>query len=363
VERHLIKPWTGFALTLVAMLMIPVIYLQAWDSVRTVTLANQFVSTGNPDYAFIGHSYTGSRIDVATLESQLDGQHAALVWGVSAGPDIWYLMLKNNIVASGETPKYVFTFFSGNQLDAEPAGTTSRRQIANLLQFSGLYEPEYDALFDEVGLRHRLIQYTEIVFPTRSLPSKVTDELARATGYGLTHPSSVPKILDPTTVLQAIFSGGSDKRIFDEFGTRESWHNYVKFKDQMSLELTDKELRKNQNDAPGAQIARAEGAIKTGLSPAFINLGLDLAAEHGITWVFVRARLQPLEDGSPRHELEREYVEGLEDWLTSRGAILIDLSERDDISDEWFSDDFHTFGHQPEYTEWFYQEFKDQFFN
>jgi len=336
------------------------VYLQSWDSLRTATPTSLVDWTGTPEYAFIGHSYTGSRIDVQTLESHLDGVHAALVWGVSAGPDIWYLMLKNRIIAKDSHPKYVFTFFSGNQLTVEPKPATNQRQLGNLLRNRGLYEPEYDAVFRDVDLRYRLTKYVEIVFPTRSLPAKTTNELARAFGYGLVDPLSVPQVLDPTTVGRSIASG---EPAFGQFIQREPWIDYINFKEQMSQILTDKVLRTDLPDTGGTESTSAELVVRGGLGTQFLAMGIDLAVKNEIQWVFVRSRLRPNPDGSLRQTLSDEYLENLEKLLTSHGAIFIDLSERTDISDDWFSDDFHTFGHEPEYTEWFYREFKDQFFN
>lgn len=176
--------------------------------------------------------------------------------------------------------------------------------------------------------------------------------------YGLVEPLAVPRLLNPLVIFQAF---AAKVPVFDRFVARDSWHSYVSFKDEMNQLLSGQVLRQDQSDAPGAQLVDAGSPARKGDGSGFLPLILDLSAENGIQWVFIRERLRPNPDGTQRDVTSQEERDALRDWLTSHGALYFDFSDRADIPGDWFSDDFHMFGHQPEYTEWFYQQFRDMF--
>src|SRR5262245_36328887 len=69
-----------------------------------------------PDYVFFGDSMLYTRIAPARLSALLGGRRVRLFATGGSGSALWYLQLRNYVVASGSHPERVFIFFRDRDL-------------------------------------------------------------------------------------------------------------------------------------------------------------------------------------------------------------------------------------------------------
>ena len=339
------------------MIVVPVAVLQIWDELKTDVAATDVSWDRPPDIVFVGHSYTGSRIDSELLESLLGDEAVSVFWTPQSGPDIWYLMLKNRVIFNGARPKLVITFFEDDQMTRALSEPRNNRQALNRIQNMTEWEPEYDAMFKSVGIRERIRHGANALFPTKETPNLVTIETARMSGLLLVEPAATfGAILRKIPVVN---------KLTESVGSGKS---YVDLKLEMENGLTELKLLTELSTSPissllpGASETRraVNWECDSGLTSdatfcaeqSFIPKILEMGDEYGFKMVFIRARTRQISQFN-------DYMADLSLWVESNGALFYDLSEREDIKDEWFSDGPHTFGHESEYTQFFYDEFSE----
>ena len=91
-----------------------------------------------PHYVLIGNSYLGSRVDRRLLRKLIAPRRASLISRGGTHPAHWYLHFKNDVIASGVSPKRVIFFFRGTTLTLP-----SRRGLVRSWEYDE-YSHEYE---------------------------------------------------------------------------------------------------------------------------------------------------------------------------------------------------------------------------
>lgn len=237
---------------------------------------------------------------------------------------------------------YAVALFNGYQLIASPNRPQTEFQKQGVFQNKTGYHAEYKSTFRDVGTRESLAQVGDLFFPTRALPTPVSDELARIAGTMLVNPAIFPGMI----AAKVPMTGGNSRN--------SSLETYVDLKTQLIKTLTELPLRldaasdgSGRTDAQPSRLSdsasgiclKPEGSttIEKCATESFLPLILDLSEENGIQWVFIHAYINPNLNGThdaAEPEVTAEYMATLGAWLAERNEFLIDLRDQRDIPAE-----------------------------
>ncbi len=101
-----------------------------------------------PDFVFVGDSLLGYSVDQPTLESELHGRKAELLWHGGAASAAWYLYLKNFVAGAGVHPRRVFMFIHDDVL-TDPQFRTTGKYAQSLQRLARGDEPLVRQLTEE----------------------------------------------------------------------------------------------------------------------------------------------------------------------------------------------------------------------
>ena len=260
----------------------------------------------NPDYVIIGDSMAG-RVSVERLAEVSHGIVGPLLQFAS-GPAYWYLVLKNQVVASGVHPQWVFVFFRDTNLTDVmfrldgPYRTYLDRVALDL-------EPELNTVVGRrtAGPWRRVYQWTDAAY----------------------HVARTRQWLEPVlTAWPARLIGGPPpgpdhllERVNQAFALEH-------LRTMAQADLEDIDVR--------------EADFAAHVNESVLPLMLSLARTHGLRLGFVRVMRRPQQGRPPAQppELVR-YTRDLRNYLGSNGAVLFDDNDVSELAALPYEDGDH----------------------
>lgn len=244
-----------------------------------------------PHVVVLGNSMAGTRIHEKTLDRLLAPRRSVVITMGGSRMGVWYLMLKNYVIASGAKPDRVIVFFRHTELtDLTLRPSMDRWQIDRT-------SPELDPVVER-----RL----------SPLPGHPVRRLSRKLG------EEVP--------LQRL------KELIDDPAGRFAYWTLARLVPGLQSETLPKlvnapfrlrNLRAAAATAPDDEIPPVGAVVETSLLPPMI----ELANEYGIGLSFVRIRSQSVANGESESPQSRRYLRNLKAWIEQRGATLIDMTD------------------------------------
>ncbi|HEY5893788.1 MAG TPA: hypothetical protein VIT91_11205 [Chthoniobacterales bacterium] len=282
--------------------------------------------TRQPDFFMIGNSMLDSRIDVPCLE-KLSGMTFLPIVRHGSASAIWYLILKDLIVASDTHPRGVIIFFRNREL-TRPQHHTSGRNANFIRSLRQPREPVLDQLapssaaFDgsPVG---RLRAFFAVCYPMRQ--GLELDQKIRNLAMDLT-PSDLGKRARRAELDQVFAVGNLDV----EGGADPVAGNGV------DGTVQDADDSMAGDDASGTSL------YADNPEESFLPHMLDLATKASTKLYFYRVKEKPDSNGNvERSPNDIAYSEKLGAYLEKHGAVLIDESPDRSIPASIYSDGTH----------------------
>ncbi len=285
-------------------------------------VAIEELRTGNPEWVFIGDSMLGTRIDPIQMGriSSTGDQVVSFLYHAATGPAWWYLAFKNQLAASGVTPRATFIFF----------------RDTNLTDTMFRLEGHYGHALDEVA--------------TASEPE--LDRLVAQHRKGAWHRAH--RLADNAYQANVATSW------MEPFIRR--W--FVRWKDPRPGAIAQFEWNLDQAFAVdnirydvGADMANTDTAetpdFHRDLPTSVLPLITDLARRHGLTVCFVRVQRRPVGNRPPEQSPALvQYVADLRAWLEANGALFHDDTGDPELTLDLYEDGDHV-GDRQRYTEIF----------
>lgn len=294
-------------------------WIAAYEHVRNVTdlTGTPFetaIATQQPKLVLIGDSILNSAVDAEQLTHELGVP--CYRFGIQGSASaLWYLMLKQGVIASGHKPAYVVILFRDVYLTV-PEWRTNSRYRGTLNYFDKdrdplLVELAYDPPTNPVRdfLRHHWSLY--------QVRGEVRDRVER-----LLREQAIASILGSTEVE---VDGAVDKAFADE--------------------AMDKALLTKAQESAGVpldQLPYFEFDVQ--VAHSFLPHMIRLAQDAGIQLICVRSRTRRelpsviATEGTPEvaKVLIPKYVEELRAYLDAHGVPLVDLSHEDRLGIEHY---------------------------
>jgi hypothetical protein len=266
-----------------------------------------FLTRLQPEYVLIGNSMVGTRFDEATLRRLLR-PHALSVMGANGAKSaVWYLMLKNLVIASGSHPR-VLLFFRDQEL------TTPRERA--------------------VGAEHERVERVALDSePTveRKLAPPRREPIARFEWYRERFAPLIRLRRKTEPLLDAVAV----------FFSRLSWPepDPERRKSRINELFALGNLRGGNGPAEPAPVVRL--AFKDVVDESFLPDICALAKEHAIALSFVRIRTRRAAEGQPETPFDRQYKADLERYVRAFGAEFYDMYDATWESIDMFGDGDH----------------------
>ncbi|MBF0447476.1 MAG: hypothetical protein HQL67_04680 [Magnetococcales bacterium] len=289
----------------------------------------------NPDYVFVGSSVLLSRLDVDYFNQLLSGQSGYILGDFGAPSALWYLYLKNSLIASNIRPKTVFIFFRNTALTNPIEGASSlfiREKIdKNALE----HEPIYDRVMGyHKTFIHSLGEWFVWLYPIQEHWQKSlkwqTDSIGFLFGLpGYAH-YKWQTIFNPNLV------------------SSEQRQEFVQARAQLSTQInqqifTARNIRDQQDRIHQVESGQSLTDFKKRLPLSFLPEMVRLGKEAGLKLVLVRIQTRPhldgtLGDDSP--EFNR-YRDDLAEYAAQQGVGFHDFSHDPNITRTMYKDGSH----------------------
>ena len=246
-----------------------------------------------PEVVLIGDSVLGGSIDPALFAREIGVNDVQLLWNGGAASAAWYLLLKNNVVASGIHPRLVCIFFRERMLtDATFRTTPTYRRFLESIRHEK--EPVYrDILHDDETEEERILgRLVDWLYPLNSRRHVQAEKISR--------------------LAFRVAAGGSRigrlrRRVNETF-------DVAKLRDEVMDESTELSGAKAEEFNPDPQHSFLPHIVAT-------------AKQAGVPLCFVRQKRYPQPDGTvPQSESLQRYIAQLRNWLESQGCTFIDLT-------------------------------------
>lgn len=271
------------------------------------------IRTERPDFFMIGNSMLDSRIDVSCIE-QLSGMTFLPIVRHGSASAVWYLLLKNLIVASDVRPRGVIIFFRNRELTRPQHHTTGRN--ANFIRsLRQRREPVLDPFITANQARdgwpvEQVRAFLKACYPIQG--AFELDQQIRNLAMDLT-PLGLGKRARRTEMDQVFVVGN----------------------------LTEDSTTQSSDDAmtdDGPEASR----FPDNPEESFLPHMLELAAKASTKLYFYRVKEKPDRDGNvPRSQNDVAYANKLRAYLEKHGAVLIDESPDRSIPATVYADGTH----------------------
>ncbi|MBF0339356.1 MAG: hypothetical protein HQL95_00155 [Magnetococcales bacterium] len=337
-------------------LLPPVLLAPRSDASRFDATHRQQLLQLQPDYVFIGSSALISRIDPGVLAERRHGEKGYILGEVGSLSSLWYLWLKNSLIASGVTPKAVFVFFRDLELTS-PADETNT--LINQEKIARHLLPDDDRFF--AVLNHhktwvdRLREWLRRVYPIQ--------ESWRVQGQWLLESLGMLFALPGYPEYQW------NRLVHPERATPEAMTAAYQGRKAFKARLADEIF-----SAANQRVARPKESYRTSTidhydfaarkERSFLPEMIRLAAGAHLKLVFVRVEHQPNQDGSPQHppKVLVNYLAGLAAYLREQGVGYHDFDQDPAFSWELYLDAGHIKPqHMRFYTEHFLEKLGEFF--
>ncbi len=283
------------------------------------------IRKSKPDYVFIGHSMTFTRISPDAFPSL--GASAEVIIQDPSVFGTWFLALKNYVIASKHRPKMVFTFFRDAELTTTGWSMTALHlwQIERYRHFD---EPVFERLafpngypFSErvLGATRRFYSDAKSYYsPPGQLYTKAKQTLE----------SAIPRIVANRSAANTFLArAGRRPAAIDEI----------------------------RADTPLPSSEDFPEAVKD----SWLENYIAAAQEADVPICFVRVRRAPKSRPVATPILVK-YLSDLRTYLAAKKVCFMDEHDEPAVPDDWYvgpADDHIAYKHRDDYTRWFASEY------
>jgi hypothetical protein len=300
-----------------------------------------------PEYVFIGSSMLVSRMDVDHFNSIMDGQSGYMLGDVGALSSLWFLWLKNSLIASGIKPKTVFIFFRHTAI-TNPAKNSSSVFIMEKIQKNSL---DSEPVFHQVMGYHKdffdiMREWILKLYPIKDFWHKGVNWIVDSAGFLFALPDYA------SYKYRAIFHpeqiSGQMRR--GMMASRDS------LKSRMSQEIfTEKNQRDQKNRISQSFTEDSQLNFKERLPLSFLPHIVRLGKEAGLKLVLVRIKSRPNRDNSiHKSELLDSYIADLSQYAEKNSVAFYDFSQDPEIIYSMYNDGGHI---APKYMKFWTEHF------
>lgn len=297
-----IRRWLGLVVFVVVVFAAPAALLRFSQDSSFDEAALNSLNRQQPEIVFIGNSMLETRIDPVHLTELLNGREVASLAVPGSQSAVWYLQLKKLVAATDRPPETVFVFFRNDLITQPLAPLDDRnRELVESLEESG--DTEYEAALESSrSLHQQMVNGLELVYPVQLENGEALKAISQASAALL-----------PSTHQE--LSARSEDRF--------AFHN----------------LREADLDEPPPKAQRPFGEA---VGSSFLPLMLQVAADSGISLVFVRVQARPNVDGTVREsESMAAYSKELADFLAQSNVGYIDFTGNPSVDRALYYDSFH----------------------
>lgn len=316
------KPFFAFVLAVVALTLLGNAILPLYfdhplfdrDPAIDFTFRDQN-DAGRPHLVVIGNSLIERGIDFEQL-SAASGLRALRMSSGGSGSALWYLFLKNEILAAEHPPGYVAIVFRDNTFSV-PNLSVEGKYAAIIDQYAGAEEPLLDQL-----------AYLNYLSPGQRF-------LEQNIAWFRYNPAVRDWLLDSfrTPLVSGLFK--VDRLTIDDAVNRA-----------FSPEKLDPALatRIQQAADPVAEQLSANYDLYPNLDATFLPPLIDLATQHGIQLIFVHYRARHYVEYPDRSATNDAYIADLRAYVEERGVIFVDFAHDERLTIEHFAEGDHLNG-------------------
>ncbi|MBF0445358.1 MAG: hypothetical protein HQL68_07190 [Magnetococcales bacterium] len=296
-----------------------------------------------PQDFFLGNSILASRIDIPLLKKLLPQRKISFAAYSASKPNLWYRIIKNDLIASGARPETIIFFLFGNEL-LQPISLPSQGNHALMaMRKSVANEP---IVKREMLASHPLLTvkyFLMSLYAIQSLHNDINWYLTNLTMF-LSQPSYREALLERKKANHMRIRAGildSVNKLMERTGSTGV--------SQMA------EIGVN-----GQFIQRLDFA--DALPRSYLPEILELLNSHGILPVFIQVNsLHRLNRQGEVFEFDRLLHRELGQYLSAHGAVYIDESEDSVVSSDMFADLTHIHNsYKAYYTKYFVRRYGDK---
>ncbi|MBF0186990.1 MAG: hypothetical protein HQL50_03590 [Magnetococcales bacterium] len=288
-----------------------------------------------PDIVFIGNSLLESRIDPDYLGELLGGKSVFTLYLPGGRSTIWYLQLKNYLIASKVQPEAVFIMFKDTQL------TKRMRWLMGMARYRRRVSEkshEHEPFLEGMLAQHQSIQESSHDFLFRKVYPIQIDGTESMKWY-------LKRLaLMPTEDLGALFTEVAAK-LTGKPSSKEA-HTQAKAHRERVLAHSDKMFDlvhlKPVAYAAEPELEHADYDFEKVLATSYLPEILRLAKENAIPLRFIRVKNRPTPEGDyVEPEGLREYGRDMESYLRIHSVPLLSFTTDPAIQLHHFRDGDH----------------------
>ena len=265
-----------------------------------------------PDCVFVGDSMLGSRIAPATLREVSDMSCALLPYPGS-GTALWFLVSKNIVAAQAHPPRWMIIFFRDKQLTM-PGHRTGERYRNGLEMCMQGDEPLFQSIltFTQRDTEPWMERFLDDFY----LVQRKRKDWQKKLQYGaLKATVAQPERAEVREAAAYIFKPRYTRAEKEENAARDG---------EISLDLESHEFQKN-------------------VAQSFLPAILEVAQRSHIRLLFYRVKRRPRDSDTPvvdKPDLQK-YAQELREYLSARGALLVDETTDPEVSFAYYAGDDH----------------------
>jgi hypothetical protein len=270
------------------------------------------LSASQPEIILVGDSVLYFGVDQDQLTSQLKVKTYSIGVPGSASA-VWYLTLKNMILESTGSPKYVVILFRDTMLTL-PSFRTTGRYFELLDDFARPREPLVAelAFINQMTPAEKLAEQYLPLYSTRWELRTGLDERVR---YG------------PSSMLLNCSKPCTDEALNSIFG-----------KQGVDVVALNRAIADSQQSLYTSSALNFENQIDRSFLPAIIHL----AQENNIKLIFVRTKTLTYFERAYEPPALRAYIESLSEYLSKQDRVyFLDLAHDERLKSEYFADAVH----------------------
>jgi hypothetical protein len=351
--RGSLSAWFALVTTVVLVFVVSALISLQTDKLPFDTVPGELLIERQPDYVFIGNSMLDTRINPVHLESMTGNDKVEVLTSPGGLSAFWYLTLKNQVVQSDLNPRAVFIFFRVDELTS-PLDRISGKYLDRVEKLSGESEPEFDLI---IGKNQSLIDKFE-----GSIASVVTIDSKYSYRRQKILVSELIERFAAAPLIPWLLPGS----VLHSLGAIDSGNYLTLMSEYQHLKLDANSVFERVNFRPVDQpsvIPKVERPFSELVADSFLPEILQLGVENDIPLVFVRIQLRPWEDGRMQTtDYVEDYIVDLKNYVSERGASVLDMHGNPDIRSELYIDGDHIdTKHRDTYTELFFKEAAEYF--
>ncbi|MBF0194401.1 MAG: DUF1574 family protein [Magnetococcales bacterium] len=300
-----------------------------------------------PEFVFIGSSMLVSRLDVEHFNTVMDGTVGYMLGEVGALSSLWYLWLKNSLIASEVKPKTVFVFFRHTAL-TNPADNSSSVFIMEKIQKNSLdSEPVYDQV---MGYHKDFFDFMDEwilkLYPIQDYWRKGVNWVVDSAGFLFALPDYA------SYKYQAIFHPEqiSAKQRRAMMADRKA------LKSRIAYEVfSDNNKRDQKNRISKTFTGESQLNFKERMPLSFLPHIVRLGKEAGLKLVFVRIKVRPNKNNTiQKGLLLNRYITDLSQYAKKNGIAFHDFTYDPNITFSMYNDGAHI---APKYMKYWTENF------